>query len=256
MGKKQKKGQIGAFICGFIIFVIFIFPLYWMVVTALKTQVEIFEIPTPLWPRNLSLDAFKAQLSASSDTLRGFKNSAIIAVGATIISTVLSIPASYGLARFRFRAKKVMILFFLITQMLPSTLVLTSLYIMFSKVGLLNTYWAPILADATLGIPFSIIILRTYFLSIPKELDEAANIDGCGYWKSFFLIMLPIAKPGGVFQSKILPRCQNSLSAYFCPCGNLVGECLPQTLLCALSGEKGGHRPCERNTIRPTAVMW
>lgn len=54
MGKKQKKGQIGAFICGFIIFVIFIFPLYWMVVTALKTQVEIFEIPTPLWPRNLS----------------------------------------------------------------------------------------------------------------------------------------------------------------------------------------------------------
>ena len=57
-------------------------------------------------------------------------------------------------------------------------------------------------------------------------------------------------------QSKILPRCQNSLSAYFCPCGNLVGECLPQTLLCALSGEKGGHRPCERNTIRPTAVMW
>lgn len=169
-----------------------------MVVTALKTQVEIFEIPTPLWPRNLSLDAFKAQLSASSDTLRGFKNSAIIAVGATIISTVLSIPASYGLARFRFRAKKVMILFFLITQMLPSTLVLTSLYIMFSKVGLLNTYWAPILADATLGIPFSIIILRTYFLSIPKELDEAANIDGCGYWKSFFLIMLPIAKPGVV----------------------------------------------------------
>ena len=91
-----------------------------------------------------------------------------------------------------------MILFFLITQMLPSTLVLTSLYIMFSKVGLLNTYWAPILADATLGIPFSIIILRTYFLSIPKELDEAANIDGCGYWKSFFLIMLPIAKPGVV----------------------------------------------------------
>ena len=193
MGKKQKKGQAVSFIVGLIIF-----PLYWMVVTALKTQVEIFEIPTPLWPRNLTFDAFKAQLSASGDTLRGFKNSAIIAIGSTIISTLLSIPAAYGLARFRFRAKKAFILFFLITQMLPSTLVLTSLYIMFSKIGLLNTYWAPILADATLGIPFSIIILRTYFLSIPKELDEAANIDGCGYWKSFFMIMLPIAKPGVV----------------------------------------------------------
>lgn len=196
MGKKEKRSKAISFIFGLLIFIVLLFPLYWMVVTALKTQVEIFEIPTPLWPRDLNFDAFKAQLSASSDTLRGFKNSAVIAIGATAISTILSIPAAYGLARFRFKAKKAFILFFLITQMLPSTLVLTSLYIMFSKIGLLNTYWAPILADATLGIPFSIIILRTYFLSIPKELDEAASIDGCGYWRSFFTIMLPLAKPG------------------------------------------------------------
>ena len=169
-----------------------------MVVTALKTQTEIFAIPTPLWPKDLNLEPFREQLSLSGDTLRGFKNSAIIAVGSTLISTVLAIPAAYGLARFRFKAKKGLILFFLITQMLPSTLVLTPLYIMFSKLGLLNSYFAPILADATLGIPFSIIILRTYFISIPKELDEAANIDGCGHVKSFFQIMLPIAKPGVV----------------------------------------------------------
>ena len=196
MSKKEKRSQIISFIIGFAIFVVLLFPLYWMVVTALKTQVEIFEIPTPLWPRDLTLEAFKDQLSASSDTLRGFKNSAIIAVGATLISTVLSIPAAYGLARFRFIGKKAFILFFLITQMMPSTLVLTSLYIMFSKVGLLNTYMAPILADATLGIPFSIIILRSYFLAVPKELDEAASIDGCGSVKSFFLIMMPLARPG------------------------------------------------------------
>ena len=196
MSKKEKRSQIIAFIIGFAIFAVLLFPLYWMVVTALKTQVEIFEIPTPLWPRNLTWEAFQAQLSASSDTLRGFKNSAIIAIGATLISTILSIPASYGLARFRFKGKKAFILFFLITQMMPSTLVLTSLYIMFADVGLLNTYMAPILADATLGIPFSIIILRSYFLAVPKELDEAASIDGCGSVKSFFLIMMPLARPG------------------------------------------------------------
>lgn len=196
MSKREKRSKLLSFICGLVIFVVLMFPLYWMIVTALKTQVEIFEIPTPLWPRDLTLGAFKDQLSASSDTIRGFKNSAIIAVGATLISTILSIPAAYGLARFKFRARKAFILFFLITQMLPSTLVLTSLYIMFAKIGLLNTYWAPIMADATLGIPFSIIILRTYFLSIPKELDEAASIDGCSHLKSFFMIMLPIAKPG------------------------------------------------------------
>lgn len=194
--KKDKKGMLVSFLVGGIVFLIFIFPLYWMIVTALKTQVEIFSIPTPLWPRNLTFDAFAKQLSTSGDTLRGFKNSLIISCGATVISTVLSIPASYGLARFRFSARKALVLFFLITQMLPSTLVLTSLYIMFSKLGLLNTYWAPILADATLGIPFSIIILRTYFVSIPKELDEAAKIDGCGHLSAFVKIMLPIAKPG------------------------------------------------------------
>lgn len=194
--KKDKKEMLVSFLVGGIVFLIFIFPLYWMIVTALKTQVEIFSIPTPLWPRNLTFEAFAKQLSTSGDTLRGFKNSLIISCGATVISTALAIPASYGLARFRFSACKALVLFFLITQMLPSTLVLTSLYIMFSKLGLLNTYWAPILADATLGIPFSIIILRTYFVSIPKELDEAAKIDGCGHLSAFVKIMLPIAKPG------------------------------------------------------------
>lgn len=194
--KRESRSKLISFLVGGIVFLIFIFPLYWMIVTALKTQVEIFSIPTPLWPRDLTFEAFAKQLSTSGDTLRGFKNSLIISCGATVIATTLAIPAAYGLARFRFGARRGLVLFFLITQMLPSTLVLTSLYIMFSKMRLLNTYWAPILADATLGIPFSIIILRTYFVSIPKELDEAAKIDGCGHVSAFTRIMLPIAKPG------------------------------------------------------------
>ncbi|EJF40758.1 ABC transporter, permease protein [Clostridium sp. MSTE9] len=194
--KKENKSKLMLFVVGGLIFCVFIFPLYWMLVTSLKTQVEIFQIPTPLWPRNLTLAAYVKQVASSSDTLQGFRNSVIISVGTMLIATALSIPAAYGLARFRFRARKIIVLLFLITQMLPSTLVLTSLYIMFSGINLLNSYWAPILADATIGIPFSVIILRTYFISIPKELDEAAKIDGCGYFSAFFRIMLPIAKPG------------------------------------------------------------
>ena len=193
---KTEKGNWKFFIIGLLVFIVLMFPLYWMLVTALKTQVEIFEVPTPLWPRNLTFEAFADQLSSSSDTLRGFKNSLIISLGATAISTILAIPAAYGLARFNFKGRKFFVLYFLITQMLPSTLILTPLYIMFSKMGILNNYLAPILADATLGIPFSIIILRTYFLSIPKELDEAARIDGCSSVTSFTKVMLPIAKPG------------------------------------------------------------
>ncbi|MBR1892156.1 MAG: carbohydrate ABC transporter permease [Lachnospiraceae bacterium] len=194
--KKERRENSISYFFGLVIFLVLLFPLYWMVVTALKTQVEIFEVPTPLWPRNLTFEAFIGQFNSSSSTLQGFKNSFIIAISATAISTALSIPASYGLARFRFGSKKLLILFFLMMQMLPATLILTPLYIMFSKLGLLNSYLAPIIADATLGIPFSIIILRTYFLSIPKELDEAAAIDGCSPFTSFFKVMLPIAKPG------------------------------------------------------------
>lgn len=193
---KTEKGNWKFFVIGLLVFIVLMFPLYWMLVTALKTQVEIFEVPTPLWPRDLTFEAFADQLSSSSDTLRGFKNSLIISIGATAISTVLAIPAAYGLARFNFKGRKFFVLYFLITQMLPSTLILTPLYIMFSNMGILNNYLAPILADATLGIPFSIIILRTYFLSIPKELDEAARIDGCSSVTSFTKVMLPIAKPG------------------------------------------------------------
>lgn len=193
---KQRRNKILLSLVGFCVFAIFIFPLYWMLVTSLKSQVEIFSIPTPLWPKDLTFEAFSKQLAASSDTFIGFRNSLIISLGAMTISTVLSIPAAYGLARFRFKGKKVIILLFLITQMLPSTLVLTSLYIMFAGMDLLNKYLAPILADATIGIPFSVIILRTYFLSIPRELDEAAKMDGCGHLKAFVRIMLPIARPG------------------------------------------------------------
>ena len=192
---KEKK-HFFAFGIAFLFFLVFIFPLYWMLVTSLKTQVEIFQVPTPLWPKKPTLIPFAEQLSVSGDTLRGFKNSLIIGICAMLISTILAIPASYGLARFKFRGNKIIILLFLIMQMLPSTLVLTSLYILFSKIKLLNSYLAPVFADATLGIPFSVIVLRTYFISIPKELDEAAKIDGCGHLASFMKIMLPCAKPG------------------------------------------------------------
>jgi multiple sugar transport system permease protein len=195
---KKKWTSLLLVAVGAFFFIIMMFPIYLIAVTSFKSQLEIFTLPVTLWPRNFSLDSYVKQFSASSTTMRGFKNSFIVSTGGAAISTILSIPAAYGLARFRFKARKTFILIFLITQMLPSTLVLTSLYIMFSRMGLLNSYLAPILADATLGIPFSVIILRTYFVSIPKELDESARIDGCYIFGAFLRIMLPIAQPGVV----------------------------------------------------------
>lgn len=120
----------------------------------------------------------------------------MIALSSMAISMVLATPAAYGLARFELKGKKVFILSFLITQMLPVTLLLTPLFLIFKKVNLLNMAIAPILANSTVAIPFVVITLRPYFKSLPKSMEEAATIEGCNSFTIFTRIMLPLAQSG------------------------------------------------------------
>jgi multiple sugar transport system permease protein len=181
------------------IFAVLMFPIYWIVVTSLKTEIEIFRIPPTLLPERLNLDSYAAQLRQGDfNMFRSFRNSVIISASAMLISLLLAIPASYGLARFRFKARRAFLLGFLITQMLPVSVLLTPMFIMFRNAHILNRQLAPILADATIGIPFSVLILIGYFASIPKELEDASRIDGCNRFTAFLTVFLPIAMPGVV----------------------------------------------------------
>lgn len=183
-----------------LIAVIMLFPVYWMIISSFKPNAEIFaKVPT-FFPHSFTLDAYTSQVGASANTgsniYRSFLNSTIISVSAMLLSCVLAIPASYGLARFRMKGSRAFILLFLITQMLPATLTLTPLYLIYNKCNIIDTYFAPILSDATIGIPFVILTLRPYFLSLPKELEDSAKIDGCTTFTAFVKIMLPISYPG------------------------------------------------------------
>lgn len=194
---KQRNKSIVYTILAILIAIPLLFPLYWVVISSLKGDTEIFrKIPT-FFPEKVVLDPYISQL-ANPDTLRAIRNSFIIAIGSTVISIILSVCCAYGLARFRFSGKKIMIMTFLVTQMLPSSLILTPLYLIFSKVGLLNTYFAPILATATISIPFVVLVLRPIFESLPKELEEAARIDGCNRFSAFIRVILPISRNGTV----------------------------------------------------------
>ncbi|MDF2522512.1 MAG: ycjP 7 [Clostridiales bacterium] len=174
-----------------------LFPLYWIVVTSLKTEQEIFKIPPTLIPQVLNKKSYVAQLGHGDfNMFRSFGNSLFISISAMMISVLLAVPASYGLARYKFKAKRIMILGFLVTQMLPVSVLLTPMFIMFRNMHLYNTSYAAILADATIGIPFSVLILKNYFATIPKELEEAASIDGCNRFVAFIRIFVPIARPG------------------------------------------------------------
>lgn len=184
-------------IASVLLMVVLLFPLYWIIVTSLKTEQEIFQVPPTLFPKVLNFKSYLAQLgSGDFNMFRSFGNSLIISLTCMVIAVILAVPASYGLARYRFKGKKLILLSFLVTQMLPVSVILTPMFIIFKNMGLLNNYLSAILADATIGIPFSVLILQNYFASIPKELEEAAYIDGCNRFSAFFRILIPIAKPG------------------------------------------------------------
>lgn len=199
-GRKSKYFMIASLLLAGVL----LFPLYWIIVTSLKTEQEIFRVPPTLIPTVLNLDSYKAQLqSGDFNMFRSFGNSLFISLSCMVISILLAVPASYGIARYQFRGKKIMVLGFLITQMLPVSVVLTPMFMIFRDFHLLNNHFSAILADATIGIPFSILILQNYFASIPKDLEEAAYIDGCNPFMAFLKILVPIAFPGvivcGVF---------------------------------------------------------
>ena len=200
MGNERKVTGVKNIIlsvCSILLLCILLFPLFWILSTSLKTEQEIFRIPPTIIPETLNLNSYAAQIETGDfNMFRSFANSFIISIGATFISVILAVPASYGIAKYRFRGRKIMLLSFLVTQMLPVAVLLTPMFILFKGMNLYNTAGAAILADATIGIPFSVLILKNYFASIPRELEEAAYIDGCNYFSAFIRVLIPIAKPG------------------------------------------------------------
>lgn len=201
MNNSSKKSKIILNISAIVIAMIFLFPMYWIVISSLKTEIEIFQLHPTLWPKNLTFQAYIDQFTGEYNLFKGFCNSIAVAVPTMIISVLLSVPAAYGLARFKVPGKKMFIQSFLITQMMPATVLLTPMFILYKKIGITNTFLAPILANCTVAIPFSVLILRTYFLSLPKELEDAAKIDGCNLFQSFIRIIIPISFPGVIMIS-------------------------------------------------------
>lgn len=193
----SKKKNILFSIIAVVLLCILLFPLYWALITSLKTEQEIFQNPPTFYPHTVNTKSYAAQVETGDfNMFRSFGNSFLISVGATVIAVLLAVPASYGIAKYHFKGRKVMLLSFLVTQMLPVSVLLTPMFIMFKNMHVYNTWVSAVLADATIGIPFSVLILKNYFVSIPKDLEEAAYLDGCNKFSAFVRILIPIAKPG------------------------------------------------------------
>ncbi|WP_338113677.1 carbohydrate ABC transporter permease [Oceanobacillus caeni] len=187
--------QYGLFLIAVIITGIFLFPIYWMITTSIKPTVDVFSTPPMIIPENIQFDAYIKNLIEDQSILMYLKNSLIIAVGTSLLTLILALPAAYAMARFKLKGSGVFLLILLVTQMVPGILMAMPLFIFFSNINLLNSYPAMIIGNTTLALPFAILIMRPFFLSIPRGLEEAAVIDGCNRFTAFIKVVLPLTKP-------------------------------------------------------------
>lgn len=172
-----------------------VFPLLWMLSTALKPSSEIFSLAPSFIPDNPTLDSFKTVLSMGA--YRGYlMNSLFVAMSATIITIVLSTLAGYGFSKFRFKGRRQILYLFLSAQMIPAVILLMPIFFIMTNLGLIDTYLGLILAYVTFSLPFATWVMTAFFKRIPGDLVSAALIDGASHWQAFRKIVLPLAVPG------------------------------------------------------------
>ncbi|MGA9280109.1 MAG: carbohydrate ABC transporter permease, partial [Pseudolabrys sp.] len=177
--------------------IFFLMPPYYMVVTALKSDAEMARLATNPWFifDGVTLDQFRILLT-QTDFLIFFKNTVIVTVCVVAITMVISVLAAFALGRMRFWGSSILATGIFLTYLVPDTLLFIPMFQIVRSIGLLNSYWGMVLVYPTLTVPFCTWIMIGYFQSIPKELDEAALIDGAGHMQMLLKIFSPVALPG------------------------------------------------------------
>lgn len=198
MNRKTKRKVVGGirFVVLAFYLLLVLLPIYWMLVTSFKVNSEI--INTQLityWPQEPTVANYVGLFGTMNYGVY-IKNSLIVTLATAVVVTILSIYGGYGLARFSFRGKGPAVIFLLITQMIPSILVIIPLYIVFSKLGLIDTHMSLFIYYTVINIPFCVITMRSFFERIPYALEEAAYVDGCSRGQTLWKIVLPVMFPG------------------------------------------------------------
>ncbi len=202
MKKNNVGGKIGKVIFFVIFMVIVIFPFYYLIISAVKDPRDISMMPTELWPSRFSIDFFENAF-IDHNLMVYLKNSVIVSLGAMILTIVIAFPAAYAFARIKFKFKGFWRNFILISNMFPIIAVVTPMFVIFRNMGLLNTYWGLIIPSVIITLPMAIWTLIAFINTLPYDLEEAAQIDGCTRFQSVIKVILPLAAPG-IFTTAII----------------------------------------------------
>lgn len=195
MLKKSKRSIIVSYIVLFIFALVVIVPFVWMISSSFKGQRELYAFPPTLFPNVWKFSNYvKAATTGSIGFGRMFLNTMSIALPITVFSIIFASMAAYSFARIRFPGRNFLFMLFISSMMIPVAVTMIPTFMMFSEVGLYNTY-APLILPEMFGKAFAIFLLRQFFMTVPADLEEAAVIDGCGRLRIWSTIFLPLSKP-------------------------------------------------------------
>jgi len=180
-----------------VILLYLLFPFYWALRSSITPDNALFATPVQYFPENPTLENYRA-VFRSDIFVRALWNSALVAGSVTILSLVIGTFASYALGRFKFRGRTPVMYLVLSMTMFPQIAILGSLYTLISRVQLYNTLWALVITYLIFTLPFTVWVLTTFFAQMPRELEEAAYVDGATPFQTFYKVLLPLAAPGMV----------------------------------------------------------
>ena len=174
---------------------IVILPFLWMIVSAFKSQRELFAYPPSFFPKNWKIENFvEAATRGSISFFRMFLNTMMIAVPTTVFNIIFSSMAGYAFARLRFPFRNAIFMVFIASMMVPYAITLIPRFLLFKDLGFYDTY-VPLIVPVMFGTAFSIFLTRQFFMTLPKELEEAAIVDGCSHFRIWAQIFMPLTKP-------------------------------------------------------------
>jgi N,N'-diacetylchitobiose transport system permease protein len=194
-GRRRRSGTWFWNAVAVLLSVVFGFPIYWMLITAFKTSADINQLVPQFWPHHPTLRAFREVLH--DPIFRAdLRNSFVITLSAVVVSIVIGFFGALAIARFRFLGRRVFVVAVLLVQMIPLIALTIPLSLLLDTYQLKNTLPGVAIAYLMFTTPYTVWTLRTFIANIPPDLDEAALVDGCSRWQTFYKIILPLVAPG------------------------------------------------------------
>jgi multiple sugar transport system permease protein len=196
LGQRNRERLLNALAYGLLILAIIVifFPLAWMVTVSVRPNIEVMKMPPDWIPQVFTLEGYE-KIFSNKKFLVVFLNTMVVSLMVTGLSLVLGAMAAYALARFKFIGQRAVLMFLITTQMFPLVLLCIPYFRIFITLGLYDTRTSLVIVYLTFTLPFCILMLRSYFLNIPRDIEEAAMVDGCSRLGAIFRTLIPMSYP-------------------------------------------------------------